>query len=281
MLIKITGNCNGNCPHCMDRCIPGNDQMMSEETFDNILRLFKNVHFVLNISGGEPTLHPNLLKLLSKITQPRFVTLISNGSFLLDPEKTKMVEKAIDLKYINYVQITCIKELYPNYEQLYPIITDYIGNGKYREKFIFSSDDKVIKMIDRGRASDNIAIYVDRIKKDKAAPSCLKTVLSARQSDRYGTMATILNIQQGFCKPSVSWNGDIIMSECSTCPSIGNVNKIDSLDEVYNRMKAFIPCGACLNYDLFMSSNDEKTKEVREFINKITKQYENQEQPNR
>lgn len=258
----------------MDRCISGTDQMMSEETFDNILRLFKNVHFVLNISGGEPTLHPNLLKLLSKITQPRFVTLISNGSFLLDPEKTRMVEEAINLKYVSYVQITCIKKLYPNYEQLYPVITNYMENGKYRMNFIFSSNDKIIKMLDKGRASDNIAIYMDRIKKDKAVPSCLKTMLSARQSDRYGTMVIILNMQQGFCKPSVSWNGDITMSECSTCPPIGNVNKMDSLAEVYNRMKAFIPCGACLNYDLFMSSNNKRTKEVREFINKITKQHE-------
>lgn len=85
--IEITSICNERCIHCY---IPHENKtvQMSKEMFYDILeqcREMKVLH--INISGGEPMLHPNFLDFIKKCTEYNFsVNVLSNLTFL--DEKT-------------------------------------------------------------------------------------------------------------------------------------------------------------------------------------------------
>lgn len=81
--IEITGRCNENCIHCYFPAASRN-QEMKLDTFGMILRQCAEMKVLnITISGGEPTLHRDLLKILKMCREREFsVNLLSNLSFL-------------------------------------------------------------------------------------------------------------------------------------------------------------------------------------------------------
>lgn len=107
--IKVTGNCEGNCPYCyMDS--------KKEEHYDDIIEkvrnFFKNMTpnelpFQVALGGGEPTTHPKFIELLKVLKEefdicPNYTT---NGMFY-DKENWQEIIQAT-AEYCGGVAISC------------------------------------------------------------------------------------------------------------------------------------------------------------------------------
>ncbi|MDH4128598.1 MAG: radical SAM protein, partial [Spirochaetota bacterium] len=91
-IVTITSSCNLNCPICYVHNKNENPYNMSIEEFKSILmHLTKNKENkldIINLTGGEPTLHPKILDFLklSRDTGVHRVSICSNGISLAENE---------------------------------------------------------------------------------------------------------------------------------------------------------------------------------------------------
>ncbi len=93
-VVPITSACNLDCPICYTVNKNDDAHVMTEESFGKILAHLKNQHDeidIINFTGGEPTMHPNLPKLLrmSREAGIRRLTISTNGLRLKNEEYTK------------------------------------------------------------------------------------------------------------------------------------------------------------------------------------------------
>lgn len=85
VLIEITERCNLSCPTCYAGSTPQHSQMLSLEEFtgqvDGLLAMGKSGSDVIQLSGGEPTIHPQLNAMLAILCDRGFtrVCINSNG----------------------------------------------------------------------------------------------------------------------------------------------------------------------------------------------------------
>lgn len=98
--IIFTQGCNIRCPFCQNSTLIPMDSnnLISEKEIFNYLNLRKNIISGVTISGGEPTLQPDLESFIDKVKKMGLkIKLDTNG---LNP---KLLEKLIDSKKIDYV----------------------------------------------------------------------------------------------------------------------------------------------------------------------------------
>lgn len=76
MYIQITTRCNMSCAHCCFSCTEDGEDM-SVETLKNALKWGDEV---INIGGGEPTLHPQFFEILCLALAAGNVWMATNGS---------------------------------------------------------------------------------------------------------------------------------------------------------------------------------------------------------
>lgn len=79
--VLITGDCNANCPNCINRTIRKQNTYISVSDFEDLCRYFSgNMVKNIRIMGGEPTTHPDFSRIID-IAQSYFerVTIFTNG----------------------------------------------------------------------------------------------------------------------------------------------------------------------------------------------------------
>lgn len=94
--IMLTNGCNLHCMHC---CFISGKPMVGELTGDEWIRVLGEVQklgvFELNISGGEPTLHPDFTRIAEHIASiPTFNANLNTNGFLLRPEHEDVIVRA-------------------------------------------------------------------------------------------------------------------------------------------------------------------------------------------
>lgn len=79
--INIGKMCNLSCGHCHVKAGPHRIEMMSKDTFDKCIKVYKNFNLTtLDITGGEPTVHPNIIYFLTEACNvSKNVILRTNG----------------------------------------------------------------------------------------------------------------------------------------------------------------------------------------------------------
>ena len=98
--IIFTQGCNIRCPFCQNSTLIPMDSnnLISEKEIFNYLNLRKNIISGVTISGGEPTLQPDLENFIDKVKDLKLkVKLDTNGL------NTKLLEKLIENQKIDYV----------------------------------------------------------------------------------------------------------------------------------------------------------------------------------
>jgi uncharacterized radical SAM superfamily Fe-S cluster-containing enzyme len=95
ILIEITERCNLSCPTCFAGSSPSHSEMMSLEEFtrqvDQLVAGGKSGSDMIQLSGGEPTVHPRFFDMVDLLFKRGFhqVCINSNGIKLAQPAFTK------------------------------------------------------------------------------------------------------------------------------------------------------------------------------------------------
>lgn len=99
--IVFTQGCNFRCPYCHNPELintQASQNLISEENIFSFLEKRKNKLDAVVVTGGEPTLQPDLLEFLKKIKMMGYlIKLDTNGSH---PD---IIEKAIEQKLVDYL----------------------------------------------------------------------------------------------------------------------------------------------------------------------------------
>ena len=141
--------CNFRCPWCYtaEYVLPElikKQPRIPEEKFFDYLREKKSLLEAVCLSGGEPTIHPELPKFVEKIKKFNFlVKLETNGS---NPE---MLKELIEKKLIDYVSLD-IKAPKEKYSKLIGLFKDGL-EGRFLEGEILKRIEKSIQILKEGK----------------------------------------------------------------------------------------------------------------------------------
>ena len=252
MLIKLTDKCTMNCPHCMEDA-KGQGDIMTLDTFKQAIKFGLHIgSIVFCLSGGEPTENEHIVEMcewfdLTFRGSLQKFSIVSNGMWLKDAQKRQRVEWICRLPTFIGMQVYTNKMWYKEY--------DYVmqHQDEYRQypNVIVDSESHIF-MQDLGRAKTNIEAQRE-VDNNPHFMSCLNAALTAIQSPTPAGFGVMLTLHRQFCKPQVDCKGFVHMSESRMCPNVGNVCT-DDFDDIWNRMRAFRPCGGCKLYHNFMQS---------------------------
>jgi radical SAM protein with 4Fe4S-binding SPASM domain len=99
LFLEITRRCNLSCLHCGSDCRTGADPELTTESWQKIIR-FVHDHFgrdvTLVITGGEPLLHPDLMKIAGTIHELGMNWgMVTNGLLLTKPLFEKLTDTGL------------------------------------------------------------------------------------------------------------------------------------------------------------------------------------------
>lgn len=256
MVFCITNRCTMGCSHCMSDC----KKLGEDFDLDNLnefANFFKVMGFrVLNISGGEPTEHPDLEEIINQLANkchPTVITLISNGDFLMCKEKTEAVLRLMKSHPNLTIQITSIQKWYRNYDYISKNQDDIeamLGPGR-----VFFETEKIRQMRPLGRALSSPEAMDAVAETHQGFTACANAYLMAQQTVKLKNFASNCLHAHKFCTPLVGPDLNVYMSESMLCPSVGNLLEHSPV-EIFKRMKAFVPCGKCLQaYNNYWTKN--------------------------
>lgn len=111
--VVFTQGCNYKCVYCHNfELIPIEEGKISEDEIFNYLEERKGLIDSVTVTGGEPTLQPDLIEFLKKIRKRNLlIKLDSNGT---NPE---LLKKIIDEKLVDYIAMD-IKSSLEGYEKI-------------------------------------------------------------------------------------------------------------------------------------------------------------------
>lgn len=137
-LIEITNKCNLSCPLCYAES--GEGSFLPMETLEKMMDFFQksegNAAEILQISGGEPTLHPQIIDIikLAKLKKFKYIMLNTNGIRIAEDEEFAKELSRFVGGFEVYLQFDGFKE--KTYEEL-------------RGKNIYSIKEKAIKNLSK------------------------------------------------------------------------------------------------------------------------------------
>lgn len=280
MTIRITNKCQNKCLHCMQDSSPDRNEIMPFETFKKSLEFINQTLSInINISGGEATLHPEILLFLSEAckSKQKAVILVSNGLFLKD--NLMLRDNIFYLMQENknlYIQITSVKGIYSNYIDKDEIQNDLnelsiYKNIKDRINFFDKLENGVLPI---GRAKQNLKqiqkfTFLDINRK---VPKCFNAYnimasLETKEIDIFFVVNYLkTNSKTSLCVPMIKENGDMVFGEYEDCNIVWNVHTAN---------KSIVPekilgaCGSCYTNKTQLDNVNTYLSRFRDKHNKI------------
>jgi hypothetical protein len=236
MLIRLTNRCAMQCRHCMVDAQPDGDEHMNVETFKRAIRWAQRFdNGIMLLSGGEPTEHPDILRMLEiavfSLPMPH-VTLLSNGLFLQADDLPARQRRELIIDACDSVQVT-------NDPRYYPIHVEDPGRAKVHV------ERHIRQITPVGRAKDNA------IPSTRKSPTCFNLRSAVRTLGNLPAALAVLRTRGYFCTPSVNPSGRIVAGEMPSCAFIGT---LDSDESTLVRNLQNLRCDAC---GLVASLSDE------------------------
>ncbi len=245
MIIQITNKCHMGCPHCMQNSNTRGKHMTRETIAKVIMLCLESRPQVVNISGGEPTEHPEwdyfVKSVWAMVPSAKVITVLTNGAWIEDREERIKMAKLIRMgKGRIKVQVYSHPEYYKDHEWTVE------HEAQFRSIGCTPDFNSPIFMQDLGRARKNCQ---EEVSKSTLVPSCINSHLIARQAHSFQQFFDMC-IQAGkFCRPLIDTEGGIHMSESCLCQAVAHVN--DGAAHAFQKMQASRPCGGCKLYNNF------------------------------
>ena len=279
MTIRIINKCQNSCLHCMEESSPTRTEIMSFETFSKTLEFIDStITDNINISGGEATLHPQILLFLEEACKlNKTIYLLINGLFLKANIELRNKIFILMSKYRNLrLQVTSIKGLYSNFihrSEIEPILKKLSIYKKIEDRILFVHKLEY-GVIPVGRAKEHMEQInkISFIAMDRTVPKCFNPYNIIAQlgnkigSDIRGVIDYLkMSSTTSLCVPLIKENGDMIFGEYEACNVVWNVH--DSSCEIKVK-DLFGSCGSCYANQ---TQVDNVNKHLGIFINKHNK----------
>ncbi len=104
LFFELTDKCNLNCLHCGSRCDGHNNTFLPvwavEKTLSEIASKYDPSSIMVNITGGEPVLHPSLFEIIRTATRMGFPVGMTTNGTLIDRDKAERL-RASGIKSIS------------------------------------------------------------------------------------------------------------------------------------------------------------------------------------
>ena len=224
MLVRTTNSCRMGCSHCLVEASPTGEHMPFEVFKEALKFSVAYDPYLLFISGGEPTDHPDFLEFLGfakhYITQGRvgMVLVASNGMFLEDRSYTEKILK-IGIPF----QITNDVRFYPK-------------RIKKKSHRLLTFEDNLRLVSPMGRAVTN------NLKINRQSPLCFNLRSLCHNYQDFNLAVKHLRSIGKMCIPSVNVDGSVVAGEAPSCYKIGT---IESSNEEITKNILNMKCGKC------------------------------------
>ena len=254
MLIMLTTRCHMDCPHCMQEA-NANGRHMTDETFEQVLQFATEAQpLVINISGGEPTEHPQWVAYTRRLLGLKSVmvtSILTNGAWIEDAKQRIAMARLIrEQKGRLKVQVYSNPLYYQDHDWTVAHEAQYRSIGCTP-----NFTDPILNMQDLGRARKNCQ---DITAASDYVPSCINSHLIAMQATSLHHFF-LMSVQAAkFCRPLIDPDGGIHMSESWLCPTVAHVS--DGPQEAFRKMRQSRPCRGCRLYKNFEQLHPEEMK---------------------
>ncbi len=238
MLILLTYQCHENCSHCMHSCSQTDSVMMNVKTFNKVIEFIQEHGFqgmVVQVSGGEPMLHPDCIKYLERLVQlPIIVVLESNGSFYTNRNLYSKIHSLLTQYWNLVLQIRTDRRYYPNYKNI-------VNNMLLKSLPTTQVLEGGITLFPLGRAVDNHPNEINIVQNPMC--SALRANFNLGNLHSMGDAIRTMQMKaKKFCKPMISPEGKVFLGESRFCQSIGTI--FDSEETLLNAARTF-SCNNC------------------------------------
>lgn len=254
MLIMLTSRCHMDCPHCMQESGP-DGRHMTDDTFEQVMQFAREAcPLVVNISGGEPTEHPQWAAYTRQLLQLRSVataSILTNGAWIEDAkQRIEMARLIREQKGRLKVQVYSNPLYYQNHDWTVAHEQQFRSIG-----CIPDFTNPIVNMQDLGRARRNCQ---DVTATSDHVPSCINSHLLAIQATSLRHFF-LMSVQAAkFCRPLIDPHGGIHMSESWLCPTVAHVS--DGPTEAFRKMRQSRPCKGCRLYKNFEQLHHNEMK---------------------
>ena len=224
---------------------------MTEEVLTAAIDLINQVNpLVINISGGEPSLHADLLHIIKRLKQEvrpnpdldlqPVVSLITNGTFFVSDEQ--FLHQLLEMEVL--VQVTHDSEYYSN-----SLTHSHLAKLRQIKHNNFSLTEKLEHVIQYGKA------VVNNLDTSRARISSmcfnLRSLIALSQFD-FKRATREMEMREKFCSWAVRPDGAIILSESLTCTPVGSVT--DSVETITQNISTF-KCKECVYAKTLLKQN--------------------------
>ena len=243
MLLMLTNRCHMDCPHCMQDARP-DGQHMTAETFRQVLMLMREAQPpVVTVTGGSsaPSFFTSSSRysMVSRKLCP--VSICTNGAWIEDTkERLKMSRLIRESKGRVKVQVFSHPKYYQDHEWTVSHAAQYRSIG------CIADFDSPIFMQDLGRARENCR---EETEASDHVPSCINSHLVAVQARSLNHFFLMCVGAGKFCRPLISPDGGVHMSESRLCPQVAHVS--DGAAAIFRKMQQSRPCRGCRLYQNF------------------------------
>jgi organic radical activating enzyme len=232
------------CPHCMQDAKPSG-KLMTDETFEQVLAFVREAKpLVVSVTGGEPTEHPYwdwMTRCLLEVKTVALVNILTNGAWIEDnSERLKMAKLIREAKGRVKAQVYS----HPKYYQDHEWTVEHVQ--QFRSIGCIADFESPIFMQDLGRARENCR---EETEASDHVPSCINSHLVAVQARSLNHFFLMCASAGKFCRPLISPDGGVHMSESRLCPQVAHVS--DGAATVFRKMQQSRPCRGCRLYQNF------------------------------
>lgn len=202
LVINITNKCNEICPFCFLDAGPTNDNILSLDAIKNIFHttLITTEKIEVQLTGGEPTLHPDILAITEWFAaQPNVCAIMidTNGQ-LLDKSINDLFNIAMKIQVPIFIKISVnywLVEKYPDHiERIKTWVQKYHNNDRFeivlsiRHRTPRSLDDFFMTQLWQTPFENvtkicNPLYYIGRAKKLKLGNVCVSNEMQTRSAN--------------------------------------------------------------------------------------------------
>lgn len=124
LFFELTDQCNLHCRHCGSSCTAAGSKYLSveviEKTLKSVASHYSSHTILVNLTGGEPMLHPNFFDIISMAHRKGFgVGMTSNGTLIKTISAKKLAESGLDTIAISLDGIGDVHEKFRNVSGCY------------------------------------------------------------------------------------------------------------------------------------------------------------------